>query len=101
LLSPAGVSFELSPAGASVEPPGVVVEPPGVVVEPPGVVVEPPGVVELPASPETAVPPVAIVETFDAVTMQQTEHTQSAKTVTTETSLESTGESYSWLFFIS
>ena len=38
--------------------------------------------------------------TFDAVTIQQTEQIQIANTVTTETSLESTGESYSWLFFM-
>ena len=47
-----------------------------------------------------ATTPVVRVETFDAVTMQQIEHTQIARTVTTETSLESTGESYSWLFFM-
>lgn len=44
--------------------------------------------------------PVDICATFAAVTIQHTEHTQIANTVTIETSLESTGESYSWLFFM-
>lgn len=51
-------------------------------------------------SPFAAGAAVVIVEILEAVTMQHTEQTQMANTVTTETSLESTGESYSWLFFI-
>ncbi len=55
---------------------------------------------ELLLSFDATVPETVTVEILDAVTIQQTEHTHNAKTVTTETSLESTGESYSWLFFI-